>query len=106
MKELSKCCEKPGRTASGDEGTNWYVCSECLQPCDLKQEETAKYDASPTFAKTEVVEMSVIRARAHDWVKKMWKIGAITTEGAYGWTGEDEVEASINSYLEVNHLIK
>ncbi len=33
--EASKCCKAPARIQSGDEGTNYYVCSSCNSPCDL-----------------------------------------------------------------------
>ena len=33
--EKSKCCNAPTIVHTGEEGTNYYICRSCEQPCDL-----------------------------------------------------------------------
>jgi len=35
MYDRSKCCGKPVTVSEGDEGTSFYVCSDCGQACDV-----------------------------------------------------------------------
>jgi hypothetical protein len=35
-KELSNCCGADLTIYSGEEGTNFHICSKCLQACDVK----------------------------------------------------------------------
>ena len=37
--EKSNCCQEPVRVHSGVEGTNYYICTGCEEPCDLENEE-------------------------------------------------------------------
>ena len=32
---LSECCEAPAVVAGKPNSTQWYVCPECCQPCDV-----------------------------------------------------------------------
>ena len=32
----SKCCDAKVKTDPGDEGTNFFVCTECDKACDVK----------------------------------------------------------------------
>jgi len=46
-KQLSKCCSANVKPHYGDEGTNYYECTKCGQPCDIEPTQTKKNLCKP-----------------------------------------------------------
>ena len=40
---LSACCKKDVIVAGSGEGTNYWICSECKEPCGVTQAWTVSY---------------------------------------------------------------
>lgn len=70
-KELSDCCNAGVTINSGGEGTRYYVCDECHEPCDLKswksldKKKTKKLDWEKEFDK----EFNWFEEEDSGWVK-------------------------------------
>ena len=97
---------------------NWEVEFDKIFKCNCilcqekKHEFTTTAEYMKSFIKNTIIPAEVergrieTRTRVHDWVKVMWDLDVFSKDDTKGngWTGEDEVEASINSYLEGKHL--
>jgi hypothetical protein len=55
----SKCHNAPVRVASSDEGTSYYVCAECRQPCDTQANPFQNGNSSPGVPESGDKEMTM-----------------------------------------------
>lgn len=57
-KRISMCCDADIYVSGSGEGTNWYVCDKCKEPCDFKPKDNTK-----------IVEDAFGEDNYRDWVE-------------------------------------
>lgn len=80
----SNCCKAPIKTISGNEGTGYYECSKCGNPCDIFMDNT-KDNKSTTLS-------------AEEFVKK-WKSRLYDTELEQFTTDVNSISSQQNKAL-------